>query len=235
MPDIASGADKTVAPADYCALFREHYPFVVGLARKYGIEERRVEDVASDILLRLIERDIIGMYRPELTFEHNGRTHTANFRSYLASHVIRYLMGQRDKQGRDNHRYVLNFDLPVVGHQVPFDDPITFGELNSPPTESPEFEVIADMACRDTVEYLRKYLSTVHARSMYDPCDLVVLFDAVVEQISRYGMWEAKELADSMGIGVTAIHQWMWWLRENIAKALSRATPSKRRRILTAP
>src|SRR5215216_488189 len=87
-----------IAPGSYDELFRNYYPFVVGLVGKQGIAVDNREDVASEILLRFYERDFLNEFNPDLTFEVKGRIVRARFKSFLSAFVVNYVRSHRDRQ-----------------------------------------------------------------------------------------------------------------------------------------
>lgn len=231
MEIVDNGVDYKSAPASYADLFQMYYPYVVSLVRKHGIDDNRKEDVASEILLRFFERDFLDKFDPDLVFHYDGQDRPARFKSFLTKFVLTYLKGHRDKQHRLTTREVLIFDLPVnAGKPESFGHTTTWGEVYGGEARSHEDDVIEQALGANLVAQMRAYIEGVPRRSRYDTCDLVALFDEVIRQIDQTGEWDVAELRAIFGVSSTAMHSWMWWLRENLAAALDRPVPAKRPR-----
>lgn len=227
-----NGVDHVSAPADYADLFRKYYDYVVTLVRRNGIEENRKEDVACDILLRFYERDFLAKFDPTLVFHYDGQDRPARFKSFLTKFVLTYVRGYRDKHARLAARELLICDMPIGVSRNTGDTLATWVEVFGDPTPGAEADVVDALDEADLVAELRAHIATVPRRSKYDTCDLVVLFDAVIEQIRADGAWNVAELRARFGVSSTAMHSWMWWLRANLAAALGRPVPAKRPRTM---
>lgn len=229
MPIAASGVDYVSAPKDYAELFRIYYVYVVRLVHKHGIDENHKEDVASDILAKFFERGFLEVFDPSLSFPYKGEMRPARFRSFLSKFVLRYLRGHLDKQKRNARREWNVCDLLVEG-------PITGGvgvrwvDIYGEPHPDHEDEVLDGVISDDLIRGLRDYLADVPPRNEYDRCDLVVLFDAMVEQIKDKGEYDMYALAQRFGVSYTTAHNWMWMLRAHLCEATGRPLPAKRPR-----
>jgi DNA-directed RNA polymerase specialized sigma24 family protein len=200
--------DYSAAPASYDDLFRTYYSFVVGLVGKHGISIDNREDVASEILLRFYERDFLNEFNPDLCFEVNGKIVKARFKSFLSAFVVNYVRSHRDRQNLRARREPLMVDEGVStgfmhgGSEKAYEDDY-----------SPLYE-------EELVLKIRNYLKTVPRKSRQDQCDLLSLFDTVVQQVRINGKYSVKDLQLKFGVSPTAIHTWLGWMRLNIAKAL---------------
>lgn len=200
--------DYASAPSSYDELFRNYYSFVVGLVGKHGISLDNREDVASEILLRFYERDFLNEFNPDLYFQVNGKTVKARFKSFLSAFVVNYVRSHRDRQNLRAKREPLIVD--VVGASVPENS------LNDDLHED-DYSALYE---EELVVFLREYLSKVPRKSRQDQCDLVKLFDVVVDQVRRNGKYSVKELQKEFNVSPTAIHSWLGWMRTNIFQAL---------------
>lgn len=227
MPVQDNGADTVSAPADYAALYTQYWDYVLTLVRRFGFEENKREDVAAEILLRFYERDFLSVFDPTLVFEYQGQERPARFKSFLTKFVLTYLRGLKDKQRRQSNREKLLCDtlvgnqeivpwVEVFGDTMPGADEIALGRLEE----------------EDLVAELRAFITRVPRRSAYDTCDLVKLYDAVIEQVREHGVWDVAALRQQFGVSSTAMHSWLWWLRENLAAALDRPVPARRPRVV---
>lgn len=234
---VENGAENTSAPADYAELFQTYYKYVVALVRRLGIEDSRKEDVASEILLRFYERDFLAKFDPTMVFHYDGKDRPARFKSFLTKFVMTYVRGHLDKQHRLAGREVLLCDTPVgKSNSVSFERSPTDGDtwvsLFGEPTPGPETDVLDRLAEEDLIDFLRTHIAAIPRTSKVDTCDLLALFDEVVRQVRAQGRWNINELRQTFGIGVTAMHSWMWRLRTHLAAALGRPVPPKRPRVL---
>lgn len=222
-----NGADTVSAPADYAALYTQYWDYVLTLVRRFGFEENKREDMAAEILLRFYERDFLAKFDPTLVFEYQGQERPARFKSFLTKFVLIYLRGLKDKQRRQSAREKLLCDT-VVGHQEDTSWVDVFGET----VPGAEEIALGRLEEEDLVAELRAYIAKVPRRSAYDTCDLLALFDAVIVQVREYGVWDVAALRQQFNVSSTAMHSWLWWLRENLAAALDRPVPAKRPRVV---
>jgi hypothetical protein len=217
--------DFVSAPPDYDALFRLYYHFVVALVRKNGIDESSKEDVASEILTRFYERGFLEKFDPTLVFERDGQKRPARFKTFLSCFVVLYVKSHRDRQVKRHDRELLIMDKPTSHQEIESSWYEWFGVEY---ICSPEDDVIGDVDGTVLITKLRDYLGTIPKRSSYDKCDLVVLYDAVLQQIELTGSVCIRELRDKFGISGTGMNGWMWWLRANISEYLNIPMPAKR-------
>lgn len=201
--------DYSVAPDSYEELFKTYYSFVVGLVGKQGISLDNREDVASEILLRFYERDFLNEFNPNLTFEVNGRLVRARFKSFLSAFVVNYVRSHRDRQNLRAKRE------PLVIDQAVYPDGFIYAGAESGYED--DYSALYE---EELVLKIRDYLKTVPRKSRQDQCDLIALFDTVVQQVRTNGKYSVKELQAKFGVSPTAIHTWLGWMRLNIAKAL---------------
>ncbi len=225
-----SGVDFVSPPQDYAELFRIYRDYMIALIRRAGIDPQQAEDVASDILLRFMERDSLNDFDPTMSFEFDGKTRPARFKSYLSKCVITYARGHRDRLQRLANREPLIIDRPRAD-----DDDSSVLDDDQATVPGPEDIVLAAMGEQVLIAQIRAYLSTIPRRSRFDACDLVALFDAVVEQVHRTGTCNAAELRLRFQVSPTAMHTWLNWLRTNIALFLKRPALTPRPRAARSP
>lgn len=229
MPIATSGVDYKSAPENYAELFRIYYVYVVRLVHKHGIDENIKEDVASEILTRFFERGFLEKFDPTLTFPYKGELRPARFRSFLSKFVLTYVRGHYDKQQRTAAREIQICDMQVSGHQSTAGD-IRWIDVYGPMTDGHEEAVLDEVMADELIKGLRNYLADVPRRSDYDNCNLVALWDALTTQVRDRGECDVKALSEQFGVSYTAMHTWIWWLRENVAQATGRPVPTKRPR-----
>jgi len=229
MVEIAKGGvDYVSAPADYAAFFRQYRSYVITLVKKVGIDPQHAEDVASEIMLRFMERDFLKEFDPTLTFVYQGEIRPARFKSFLSRFVLIYARGHRDKQLRQMTRELLLVDSPQIEDGTSWMD----GYQTVPGADE---DVLGRLAEGERIAEVRAYLSTIPKRSRFDTCDLIKLFEQVLIQLREKGYEKpnVSELQRHFAISSTAAHSWLWWLRSNIATALGRPLPAKRVRATT--
>jgi DNA-directed RNA polymerase specialized sigma24 family protein len=201
----SNGEDFVSAPAGYAELHAQYYSFVCGLVRKLGII-RDVEDVASEILLRFYERDMLAEFDPDMVIEHGKDRRPARFKSFLSGFVAVYVQHHRDRQNSLAKREPLKCNQPV-------------GESGAEWIEihgGSHVDDMADLEERELVADMRQHIVTVPRRSRADVCDLPALFDAVVLQVRTTGVINTKELQVQFGVSNTAIHSWLKHMREQL-------------------
>jgi DNA-directed RNA polymerase specialized sigma24 family protein len=224
--------DFTAAPKDYEDLYRTYFDYVVSLVRRHGIQDASSEDVASEILLRFFERDFLTIFDPTMVFEYKGESRPARFKSFLSKFVLRYVRGHWDRQHRLLTHERLICDMPVGGGPASSlsgtANAATWLELHADSAEDHAADVIEAFDEAKLINECRDYLKAVPRKSHFDHCDLVALFDAIVEQVHTTGQCSVSTLRKQFKIGPTAMHSRIWWLRENLAQALDRPLPAKR-------
>ena len=130
--------------------------------------------------------------------------------SFLSAFVVNYVRSHRDRQNLRLRREPLIVDTPVETDS----GASLYYQLD------PHEDDYSSLYEEELVDFLRSYLSRVPRKSRQDQCDLLKLFDAVVEQVRKNGKYSVKELQAIFGVSPTAIHSWLGWLRHNIILAL---------------
>jgi hypothetical protein len=235
VPPIAedSKQDHAHAPRDYDELYRQYRAYMLNLVRMYrkNMPENMVEDVVSDIVTSMMARDLLGKFDPTAEFEFEGEMRPARFKTYLSKTVLTYLKGHRDKYGRRRKHEYISLDTPIPNSGgVPVGATANWAGFQAEMHISPEDEVLTELADRESRADCRAYLATVPRRSPSDRCDLAALFDAVCEQIDTRGEWDIPILKDRFGVSPTAMHGWLWFMREELASYLGIPLPAKRPR-----
>ncbi len=160
------------APADSEELFERDGPYVTGLVRKLLGPDKRlvdVEDIAADIMEKLVEKDVVGMYDPAVVSSHNGRPVT--WKAFLSAQVAIRVRGKREQLHRNRSRELLLLDNPSEYHGM-WED--RFG-----PQVWDEYSVLAPD--EDQYQRLREWLAT--QPSVPGPCSLLALFDELTERV----------------------------------------------------
>jgi hypothetical protein len=209
--------DGLLAPSGPDELFRQYYGYLRKMvANTPAIPAQDAEDVAMDIMTRLVERDVIGMFDPGMKFHHDGKDIQARFRTFVTAQIQLYLKGQRDKLGRLRKHEAVVLDAPLSSDE---DSGLSMADLFG--------GVEDDTSHIDAAEWIRQarsFLAIVPKRSDRDSCDLVRLFDALISQAAVTGEVRLAETAQRLGVSQAVTGRWMQWLRQNLRQqaALSR-------------
>lgn len=199
--------DGALVPAGPDELFRNYFGYIRRIvASTPAIPAQDAEDVAMEIMTRLVERDVIGMFDPKLRFAHEGKEMPAQFRTFLTAQVALYVKGQRDKLGRRRKH-----EIPVLDAPVPGSEGLNLIDLFGGAED--------DVSSLDAAEWIRQargFLATVPRRSDQDRCDLVRLFDALIDQVAREGTVSAAETARQLGVSASVSARWIQWMRQNL-------------------
>lgn len=110
---VAASTPSDLIPSTYAEMYAAYAGLVASTVRKGGIAEQDVDDVSHSILLRIIERDALSAYDPEMRHDTPSGQRTARFGTFLAATVKSYLPGYRDRQRtheRRCHALVLTHD-----------------------------------------------------------------------------------------------------------------------------
>jgi hypothetical protein len=199
--------DGILAPSGPDELFRQYYPYVRKIVSQTpGIPAQDAEDVAMNIMTSLVERDVAGMFDPDMKFHHDGKDIQARFRTFLASQVQVYAKGQRDRLGRQRKHETAVLDAPLSE-----DGGVTVADLFSGAEDD-----LSGLDAAEWVRQARSFLAAVPKRSDRDACDLVRLFDELVAQALMTGSVQVPETAAQLGVSKAVTRRWMTWLRQNL-------------------
>ncbi len=210
MNAVDSGVDYASAPPNYAVLFRDYHAVIIGRVKQKGVPPEHVEDVASEILLKLYQRDILDLFDPGMVYLYGTDFKPARFRSFITRHVDLYIRGQYDKVCRRNRR---------EGSPL-FEDCEDDGAV----VNGHEDDVLDRLETVEMISGLRAYLADVPRRSQYDTLDLVWLFDLINSQVQETGRFNAQELCREIGVSTTAFYTWRRWLARNVANYLGETT-----------
>lgn len=216
MTAVSDGVDYRVPPVDYAALYTVYYPIIVGLVKQRGVPLEYVEDVAAEILLKLIERDVLAEFDPNVSYFYAGDVRPARFRSFISKKVMLYAQGQRDKILRRTSREVQVWD-DTNSEGGSWLEEVLF-------EEGVDQSVLGAMDFQELISGIRAYLKTIPPRSEYDTLDLVAFFDLFMAQDWESGRFNATELREEIGVSTTAFYTWRRWLAHHVAAYLGEVT-----------
>ena len=202
--------DGVCAPSGPDELFRQYYGYVRKIVSQTpAIQAQDAEDVAMEIMTRLLERDVLGMFDPDMRFSYGGKEVPARFRTFLVAQVQLYVKSQRDRLGRLRKHETAVLDAPVSSDD---DGSLTMADLFAGGGED-------DFSHLDVAEWVtqaRAFLAAVPRRSDLDRCDLVRLFDTLIEQALTTGSVQSAETAVQLGVSPAVGRRWTEWLRQNL-------------------
>lgn len=202
--------DGIEAPSGPDEMFRKYFGYTRKIvAGTPGIPAQDVEDVAMEIMTRLVERDVLGMFDRDMRFCHDGREIKARFRTFVTAQIKLYVKGQRDKLGRHRKHELAILDAPPPGEEDA--GGMTLADLFSAGEDD-----VSHVDAAEWVRQARSFLATVPKRSDRDACDLVALFDELVAQAVTTGEVRVAETAARLGVSASATGRWMDWLRKNL-------------------
>lgn len=130
--------NPTVAPDNYTDFCEQYAPYVSGLLRTKGCPVTEVEEMTQEIMTKMIEKDIIHIFEPELVFEFDGEPRPARFKSFVSAFVSKYSMSQGERSSKYRYRNQLILDAPLNDEAD-----ATFGDILLGSDESPEDYLVA--------------------------------------------------------------------------------------------
>lgn len=201
-------------PTSYADLFNHYYPFMVKLVKRMGIDGGNAEDVASTILIKLLEKDALNYYDPSYISEHSGVKRRAVFRSFLSGFVVSYVRHYRDRQQLLKQREVMSANQLVSepGTSSPAEWITVFG-----PTHTDDYE---SLHYGELVSRIKAQLKSYVPKSKADKSDLPLLFDMILLQMEETGSLNVLELAELFGVSKPTIYAWVTKLQQEILEVL---------------
>lgn len=166
-----------------------------------GVSPQDAEDVASTIMARLVEADIIGMYDSAHVSSHTGSP--VSFRSFFQANVSVRVRGQRDKLNR------------LAGHEslicdAPAEDGTSWIDLFG----GSWWDDYSHLDAAEFVSRMRTWLALQPPRTDQDRCDLVGLFDEMVREIETEGKVSYPEIQQRFGVGYTTARVYVGRVRK---------------------
>ncbi len=192
-------------PKDYSELFSMYRTYVETLISQLGVAPENKEDVASDIFLKLYERDIIGMF----DVNHQGwQGRQVKFKTFLSAFVLSYARGMRDRAYKYRMREPLLCDTIIRNH---WGGGLMWIAVYGPSSEDTQFLIYENQeAERTLVARLRQRLSEIERPKTR--CDLLELFDEAVRLVRRDGVLSYAELSATLGVNIRSVRSWMKWI-----------------------
>lgn len=204
------------APANLAELWEHYHLFVIRQVRSMGIPEAEVEDVASEILVRFIEKGMLEQYDPERLWDIQdipgrpsrailpGERHRpAKFGSFLRRFVFLYSLQWRDKLNRRRTRE--GTSLAALGEDHVAPDTAAWDELD---------EQGAGLASDCVFEGL-----VAAALDEHPTWDLALALSLCHESVTEKGRVDRGFLAAGMGVSKSAAPKVIAALREVLIAA----------------
>lgn len=224
MSTFDNDADYVAAPKDDAEFHKLYYPFFVNSAAKKGFTENDREDVASEMLLRHLERNSREEFDPDRSFEFQGKLHPARFKTFIGRNIELTMRGHRDKIARHTRR-----EVPIGTFGVKDQSAKDSWQAMVDDVQEDHADAVHDMIDEAAeADMVRRLLARIPPRNAHDRCNLVDVFDAVRAQVVAYGEYDIPKLAEFFGVAITTMHSWMWWFKANYATIYGRPVPPKR-------
>lgn len=161
------------------------------------------EDIAADILEKLIARDVISMYRPDHVSVHNGRNVT--WRAFLSAQVSLYVRGKRAQVNRRNEREMLLCDTSVGDGTTRWVE--QFGGTS--------WDDYPSLSRVQVLERLRNYLATVQVS-----WPILTVFEEMVDCVEQSRRFTRVTVQEKFAIRESEAKTWSYVLRNELKKAL---------------
>lgn len=138
---------RTGAPEDYGQLYVHYFGMMRSIVRKSGINHEDVEDVASEILLKFMEKDALTWFDPDRVIDagESPRTKGPRYREARFSNLLRsftqlYCRQYLDKQHNFARREPEFAKLDAVVGGEEGSQPTTWGEVHQDRWQSTDME-----------------------------------------------------------------------------------------------
>lgn len=217
--------EVTGAPENYDELFTYYFDFIKAQVARAGIMPRDVEDVASEILLRFVEKDFLAKYDGGLLHDvgdhpriPGARMRPARFQGLLRSFVGKYVLQYRDKQMTKARKEPIYCDQPVGSSE---------GEQRS------WIDLFSDNVVRVDVDDLEFWSWVGQAAHHLDQLevrgkrDLAAVFRATVAMVVEDGRADRAAVAEKVGMAYTSVSMAYKDLRAELV-GIEWATPTSR-------
>ncbi len=198
-------------PASAEELYQQDGTYIKSLVRRqlgHGAGEQDVEDIAQEIICKLVARDVISMYDPD-------HASGARWRTFLGRQVLLYVRGMGETLGRRHSRELAILDDSEGGGWADL--------LGASAWD--------DYARLDDDEFLarmREHIASVP--EWKGPVSLVALFDLTVTRLKggENGLPPRKQVQEHFGVSASAARHGLAQLRQRLGAVLRYAAPPVR-------
>lgn len=196
-------ATTTDAPANNAEVFTQYHRYVKYLIARYGFHPENVEDMASLMFVKFMEKDVLSDYDPNYEWTGSGRKNP--FVYFLSSWVRQYLYHYKTREK-------IRSDA-----EISLDQPLESGDLWADVYLEPS----NDLTDRETVELLADIRRYVVDEKPMRACSMQEFYDECLRHVEIYGKVNQSILAEHFGVTDTSIQNWLKRLRQCFAKAMA--------------
>jgi DNA-directed RNA polymerase specialized sigma24 family protein len=194
----------TAVPNNYSELFSLYRPYVEKMVRKWGVSDQyEVEDIASLILEKFIERDMLAEFDSE---------RGVLFSTFLGGFIGAYVRYLKDKNALDRYREGQSHDV-VVGEG----ESTTVYDLVAPK----HYDDTTQIEYLDFVRRMRAHLAALPAKKN-DTMPAVAVFEQLVLQEYEDGKINVSEIARHFDVHLNTAKKWMKRIKDEIALVTGR-------------
>lgn len=234
--------DMNGRPADYDDLVRNYFGMVRSIVAKgRGVDPQDVDDMAQEILLRMVEwrslayceqcdkqiergcegvhadhdvrpgQSLIEMYAPNKMFMTPSGVKKARFPTLLRTFVKKFLRGISETHENQKTR-----QIPLTRLEEPTIGGATVMEVYAPVAP----DEIAEAEHRLDLESVYAYLGTIHVSeegySTAGTHTLAEVLAAMRADVAGYGRFTRRRVAEALGVSDQSITEWVLRLREEL-------------------
>lgn len=212
---IALGS-RVPPPTDYEDCYNRYIAYIKRTVAKNGIDWQEVDDVADEIYLRVMEKDLLAAYDPERVFQTESGPRKASFTAMLSSFVGKYCLNYKDRQEVRRRREPVRIEGLILSNtsgkndsasdETAAEDRVWLHILDS--TDEIDIEALVTKEdFRRAVLRAHEHLSNLpdlHARDRRHL--LPALFRYCISKILLDGKMTRKEVAKHFGLSDTHVY-----------------------------
>lgn len=204
-------------PATFEELYREYHPYVLTLVRKFGIDPVNVEDVTSQLMIKLLEKDLVSQFDGKLVSTYTGKP--VEFKSYLYNFIAVYVQHHRHRQQVIKRRdcyYIGSSDTPdgVVEDEASYSWLAARGIYHE--------DTYEDLTLHELLSQIRTLLEREPQKAS-EKVRLPEFFEKALRQVEETGKLNQTELAAHFGVSLTTIWKRTQRLREIVRPLVATA------------
>lgn len=189
----------TVTPASYDELHRLYRPYTEKMVAKWGVRNRdEVQDIASAILTRFIERDMLSEFDPN---------RNVLFSTFLGGFIGAYVRYLKDRAEIDRYREGTSTDVVIGGSES-----VTVYDVVAPKHHDDN----TDLEYLEFLRAARGHLSRLKPTTGHDKMDPVAVFDQIVLHEYEYGKIDTNKIAQFFEVSLATAKSWIVRIRAQI-------------------
>lgn len=194
--------DTSLVPADYAELHQNYRTYVERLVYTWGVRYPNVEDVASAILEKFMEREMLKEFDP---------SRNVLFGTFLGGFVGAYVRYMNTQLQRDWVREGTSIDIVVGGDTEGGDR--TIYDIVAPK----HYDRHEELEYVEFVTAVRQHLAYQAPTNARDKADLVAIWDLMVAQEHEHGRLQVSEIASHFNVSLAGAKKWVKRIREQVA------------------